>query len=123
MRFLRTVPAVLFVLAGAFKLVAVAGFRQVLTESGTPLPSLFALCVPILEIGAGLALLLNKRPRLAAAALAVDMIFALALVGIPGARGARFHSGPYTVGGEPWRVPLEVGLLICLLLIVARSKK
>lgn len=119
MKTLRLLIAVLFLLAGSFKLCALRGFAAVLAQSGAPVPRFFALAVPLLEIGGGAALLLNRYSRLAAMALAVDMICAVALVGGPGARGIRFRAGSYTVGGEVWRVPLEVALLVGLVLIAS----
>jgi len=121
MKKLRTTTAVLFLLAGGVKLFALPGFATVLRTCGVPAPALAALAVPLLEIGGGGALLAGRRPRLAALALAIDMVFAIVLVGIPGARGVRFHADGHTVGGEAWRLPLELALLLTLLVLASRG--
>jgi uncharacterized membrane protein YphA (DoxX/SURF4 family) len=123
MTFLRRAIGVLFVLTGTLKLLAMPGFAAVLAQTGTPLPHVFAIAVPLLEIGGGAALLTNRFARPIAAILAINMIFAIALVGIPGARGERFRAGEYTIGGEAWRMPLELGLLLGLIIIAARGVK
>lgn len=123
MTFLRRAIGVLFLLTGTLKLLAIPGFAAVLAQTGTPLPRAFAVAIPLLEIGGGAALLTNKFARPVAALLAINMVFAIALVGIPGARGARFRAGEYTIGGEPWRMPLEAGLLLGLLFIALRDPK
>lgn len=97
-------------------------FADVLRQTGTPLPQLFAVAVPLAEIGGGAALLKNAFVRPVAAVLAMNMLFAILLVGVPGLRGERFRAGGFTIGGEAWRVPLEIGLLCGLVALAARRK-
>lgn len=120
MKLFRLGGALIFLLAGGLKLCAMPGFAAILGQCGVPAPRVFAFMVPSLELVGCVALIANKHARLAAAGLAVDMVFALLLIGIPGARGARFHGGGFTVGGEWWRVPLEVGLLVGLVWMAGR---
>ena len=119
---IREATGGLFVAAGLLKLLpAHHEFAALLLQAGVPLPRLAAVAVPLLEAGGGLALCFNRAPRPFAALLAIDMMAALALVGAPGLRGRAQHIGPYTIGTEPWRVPLEVILLVAMLWIVFKE--
>lgn len=88
-----------------------------------PFPQLFAIALPLVEIGGGACLLLNRQIRPAAALLAIDMLFAIGLVGAPGLRGQAIKIGVTSVGTEAWRVPLEVMLLVAMLFLAMERKK
>lgn len=119
----------LFVGAGAFKLTAPFGnYLQILH---VPLPQIAALAVSALEIGGGATLLFHRRARhiatpkirrnflrLVCVALAVDMISAIFLVGIPGKRGQTHAFKGHVIGAEAWRLPLEIFLLLTMLFFV-----
>ena len=122
MKWIRIIGGTVFLLAGTGKLLATAGFAEILKQSGAPFPHFFALAVPIVEVAGGVALLKNFQVRPVAAVLAVEMVFALVLVGAPGARGARFQTDRITIGGEAWRVPLEIILLAMMIFLAARRK-
>jgi uncharacterized membrane protein YphA (DoxX/SURF4 family) len=115
-RGLRSVAGIIFVVAGAFKLLLLPRFEPVLAALGVPWPSLFAALVPVGEIaGGGVLLAQHHRPRLvrwSGAFLACDMLAAIALVGWRGLRGQPLHVAGFSLGGEPWRLPLELALLL-----------
>lgn len=108
----------LFVLAGAFKFFV--PFSAALAQLGVPLPALFGVLVPLVEVLGGLSLVLRRKlplrvARFCAALLAFDMAAAIALVGVPGALGHPLRVGGVTIGDEAWRLPLEIALLIVAL--------
>ncbi|HEX8835192.1 MAG TPA: DoxX family protein [Abditibacteriaceae bacterium] len=120
----------IFVAAGLFKLAlsrsgeSVWGeraFAQMLRDLNVPLPVFTAFAICTLEVVGGAALLKNKLVRPFAALLACDMIGAIGLVGIPGKFGHDRQEGPYRVGSEPWRLPLEVGLLLMMIWLATRT--
>jgi len=124
---------VLFILAGTFKLLAPApegstpfasrAFAQMLLQTGVPLPLVFAVAIPALEIIGGISLISGKGKRIFAALLALDMIGAIFLVGIPGKSGRVFSIGETKIGGEAWRLPLEIALLLLMLWVVFKREE
>ena len=114
----RSISAV-FLFAGALKLFKLPAFAAVLGRCGVPVPGLFGVSVPLLELLGGACLWRGRATRPAAAPLAVDMVFALALIGLP---GKRLRAGAVTVGGEAWRAPLETALLLGLLYLAWRGR-
>ena len=126
-RHTRQISGGLFILAGAFKLIVPflggPNFADFARALHLPFPQLFALALPLIEIGGGACLLLNRHIRPAAAILAIDMIFAIGLVGAPGLRGQAIKIGATSIGTEAWRVPLEVMLLIAMLFLTFERKK
>jgi uncharacterized membrane protein YphA (DoxX/SURF4 family) len=122
-RALRVATGALFVAPGVFKLVAslgpglphgAAGFAVLLAGRGMPAPHVMAWGVCGLEVVGGALLVANRGARAAAALLACDMAGAIALVGVPGAIGRPVMLAGHAVGAEPWRLPLEVGLLLAM---------
>jgi uncharacterized membrane protein YphA (DoxX/SURF4 family) len=115
-RALRSITGIVFVVAGGFKLLLLPRFEPVLAALGVPWPGLFAILVPVGEIAAGCTLLAqHHRPRLvrwSGVFLACDMLGAIALVGWRGARGQSLQVAGFSLGGEPWRLPLEIVLLL-----------
>lgn len=119
---------VVFLLAGAFKALAVLpgespvtgrrAFAQMLVQLDVPLPFPTAAAIPALEIIGGIGLLVGRGTRLWAALLALDIIGAIFLVGLPGKSGRVISVGDTKIGGEPWRLPLEIALLLILLWLV-----
>ena len=119
---------VLFVLTGALKILAAApgestlegrnAFAQMLLQIGVPLPFLVAAVIPVLEIVGGIGLISNRGARAWALLLACDMIGAILLVGIPGKMGRVISVGQTQIGGEAWRLPLEIGLLFMMIYFV-----
>lgn len=110
----RIVAGLLFVAAGAFKFVV--PFTPALAALGVPLPALFGVLVPLVEVLGGLSLILRRRvpvrvARFATALLALDMLTAITLVGVPGALGHPLRVGGIFIGDEAWRLPLEILLL------------
>lgn len=75
----RTLLAVMFLLAGFGKIGGFAGTAAYIASKGLPLPELLAAGTIVLEIGAGLALLLGWKARWAALALAVFTVLASVL--------------------------------------------
>ena len=120
----RIFAGTVFVLAGFFKLLAGrAEFAQMLDTMNVPLPQVVSFAVPLLEIGVGAALCANRQTRIFAALLACDMAAAIFLVGVPGKRGRVYAAQGHTIGAEPWRLPLEIILLvICVWLAVKKDK-
>jgi uncharacterized membrane protein YphA (DoxX/SURF4 family) len=128
---LRIAWGLFFVVAGANKLLCtpvpglpprVAGFARFLAVAGIPFPSLNAYAVSLLEVvgGLGVALGRGRIVQVCATTLAGEMAVAFATVGARGLRGTPVRAGTVTYD-EPWRVPLELGLLASMLLVVARS--
>lgn len=117
----RVMAGAVFLGAGAFKLVV--PFGGFLAKIGVPLPQMVGIGVALLEIGGGAMLLFSHKLkflprksrdvllRLFCCGLAFDMIFAIALVGAPGKSGRTFRFGQHEIGGETWRLPLELLLL------------
>lgn len=121
----RIVSAMVFLLAGTFKFLA--PFGDFLAKLQVPFPHLTAFGVAALEIGGGATLLFAAKwpragrknlVRLVFLALAFDMFFAIVLVGAPGKRGRVFRFGEHEIGGESWRLPLEILLLAAMLWFV-----
>jgi putative oxidoreductase len=75
----RTLLAVMFLLAGYSKIGGFAGTAAYIASKGLPLPEVLAAGTIVLEIGAGLALLLGWKARWAALALAVFTVLASVL--------------------------------------------
>ncbi len=123
-RSIAVTSGVLFVAAGALKLLLAARggstpggeFAGFLGQLGVPFPAFFAVAVPVVEVAGGASLIFNRAPRLWAAALAGDMAVAIFLVGVP---GKKIQVGQHSVGGEAWRLPLEVILLLAMLWLLA----
>lgn len=123
-KFVRFAAATVFVLAGTFKLFA--PFGDFLAQMNVPLPQVMGRAVPLLEICGGAVLFFApKLPRLLvqlfALALAIDMVSALLLVGAPGLNGKTHIIASHQIGGEKWRVPLEIFLLFVTLWIALRG--
>lgn len=122
---LRYISGAIFLVAGAFKLLMPLrgeSFGELLATLHVPCPTLAGLLVPLLEISGGFALLRRYQLKLFAPLLAIDMIFAIALIGGPGRLGhtltvSQHHAPPITTGDEPWRLPLEIGLLVAMLVV------
>ncbi len=125
-RRIAVTAGVLFFAAGVFKMFLFARtgstpngnnvFAGFLEQLGVPFPKFFSTAVPLVEILGGAGLISNRAPRLWAAALAGDMAAAIFLVGAP---GKKIQVGEHSVGGESWRLPLEVILLLAMLWILA----
>jgi putative oxidoreductase len=80
---LRIVLGVAFMVHGAPKLFSAAQhakFEGFLGQLGVPLPQLMSWVVGVVEFFGGLALILGAFTWIAAALLAIDMIFAILLV-------------------------------------------
>jgi uncharacterized membrane protein len=121
-RFARRFAGIVFCAAGVFKIVAHAPFARFLSALHVPLPQVAALGVATLEIVGGTALLFwprekqrLKAARVLAALLCFDMLAAIALVGAPGIAGRTQRVAGHEIGGEAWRVPLEIALLLVAL--------
>ena len=120
----RIAIGTIFVLAGTFKLVA--PFGNLLAQMNVPFPQLAGRAVPFLEIGGGAILLLHRKfpqkiVRLFSLGLAIDMIFAIALVGAPGVSGRAQKIQNHAIGTEAWRIPLELFMLAATLWFAARG--
>jgi len=130
-RVLGSVCGTVFVLAGTLKLFA--PFGSYLELLRVPFPHLVGIGVSGLEIGGGAILLFGRRLqkflphsgrksalRLICLGLAVDMIVAIVLVGVPGRRGQVHTLNGHAIGLELWRLPLELFLLAAMLWFVWR---
>lgn len=130
-RALGGVCGTVFVLAGTLKLFA--PFGSYLELLRVPFPHLVGIGVSVLEIGGGAILLFGRRLqkllprawrrnalRLVCLGLAIDMIVAIVLVGVPGRRGQAHTLNGHTIGLESWRLPLELFLLAAMLWFVWR---
>lgn len=126
-RILRRIAGGAFVLAGAFKVLLWAwhlvqpsapNFAAALAQLGVPFAEVFALGVPLIEIVGGYLILRGQLIRLSAAVLAIDMIVAIALVGLPGLLGRSLRIGEQAIGQEAWRLPLELVLLTAMLWLI-----
>ena len=133
LRLRKTIEAIsgtIFFGAGAFKLLV--PFGDFLAKMGVPFPQFLGTSVALLEVSGGAMLLLHRRFRFLPAkwriivlrlfclGLALDMVFAILLVGAPGKRGRTFNFGGHQIGGESWRLPLELFLLTAMICLVAR---
>ena len=93
----RIMTGIIFVAHGYLKVfvVGLPGAVNMFTQMGVPAPSLMAPFVSIVEIAGGVALIFGLLTRLAAVALAIDMMVAIALVRIKGGffnpNGAEFE--------------------------------
>jgi putative oxidoreductase len=67
----RVLVAVLFVPAGIGKIVGFAGTAGYIASKGLPLPQLGVIIAILVELGAGLALLVGFQTRIAALVLAI----------------------------------------------------
>lgn len=132
----RRVVGGLFVLTGAFKMALWPRFfafchglaPQVLAGTAWLAPAraalfLTALMVPPLEVACGVLLWRGKAVRLSSALLALDMLGAILSVGIPGRLGKSTAMGEHKIGAEPWRLPLEVILLLACVWLAARAER
>ena len=102
------------------------GFARVLEGLGIPFPLLNAWVVIVLEPVCGLGLILGAWTRgtrlvtcLSALPMAGDMSVAL-LVGLRQVHGQPIILDGFAVMNQPWRLPLEVALLLCMLYLVWR---
>lgn len=75
----RLLIALMFILAGIGKIGGFAGVAGYIGSKGLPLPQLLAVGTIVLEIVAGLALLVGFKTRWAAAALAAFTVLATLL--------------------------------------------
>ena len=120
----RLVTGTVFILAGAFKLIA--PFGDLLAQMNVPFPQTLGRAVPLLEIIGGAVLLLHRKfpqsvVRLFSLGLAVDMTFAIVLVGVPGLFGRARSIQNHAIGVEPWRIPLEIFMLLATLWFAVRG--
>ena len=128
LKVLVIVSGLLFLLAGAFKFLTPApggstlegqrAFAQALSQLGVPIPVVMAALIPALEVVGGIGLISGKGRKLWALLLALDMIGAIFLVGLPGKSGRGITVGTATIGAESWRLPLEIGLLLLMLYVL-----
>lgn len=101
---------------------------QVLAGSALLAPAraalfLTALMVPPLEAVGGVALWRGRKVRLFSALLALDMLGAILSVGIPGRLGKSTQVSDHKIGAEPWRLPLEVVLLLLCAWLAVRKRE
>ena len=75
----RALLAAIFLVAGVRKLLAVAGTTAYLTKLGFPAPEVLTWVAIVIEIGAGLMLLVGWRTRIAAWVLIVFVAVATAM--------------------------------------------
>ncbi len=93
-------------------------FGQVLAALGMPMPVAMSYVICAVEIGGGVALLLGRCVPLACLVLVGDMVGALVTLSVPATfLGHPLHVGGIALGNEPWRVPLELGLLVALIVL------
>ena len=121
--------AVVFVVAGVGKLTSplfaplvlpgAPTFGDVLASLGVPLPYVTAPVVSVVELVGGLTLLAGRQPWMAVASvvLAVDMMVALATLSLPSTFVQPIVVNGLTLGNELWRLPLELGALVGVLLV------
>lgn len=105
------------------------GFALYLSAIGVPFPLFNAYLVCLAEILCGALLLISPfllqpyssyATRLAALPLMVDMIVATLTVGVPNALGHPVRIHDIAVTEQPWRLPLEVCLLVITLYLLVR---
>lgn len=126
MRALRGILGLFFIATGAFKLFkGPALFAEMLHAAGVPFAALNAWLVCLVEIGCGALLFASAFVTTRAvffviapaAVLAIDMLVAIATVGIRTQRGDPVMVRGVPTAGEPWRLALEVVVLALLVLI------
>jgi uncharacterized membrane protein YphA (DoxX/SURF4 family) len=124
-RLLRLAVGVVFLVAGTGKALlpvliplvkpGLPTFGQILAALGVPLPVVTGYLVCAVEIGGGLALLTDRFVPLTCIVLIGDMLGALVSLSVPATfLGRPLQIGGLTLGNEPWRVPLELALLVAL---------
>ena len=101
---IRLVAGVIFLLFGIYKFTDHGHETESFDSYGPPSPSLFAYAIGVLEVGAGLLLVLGLVTRPAALALAGDMVGAIVTAG-------RVEGGAINLGLAP---ALLVGMLALL---------
>jgi len=77
---LRTVIAVLFFIAGVIKIQDLSAFAEVIAAFGLvpdPLPGIFAIALPLIEITVGILLLLDFKGSLGVVTIMTVMFFAV----------------------------------------------
>lgn len=126
---MKVFPSTLPLLLGAPDLqvtTGAEGFARVLTELGVPFPTLNAWVVTVLETLCGLGLILGAWTRgtrlvtcLSALPMVGDMTVAL-LVGVRQVSGHPIVLDGFAVMNQPWRLPLELGLLLGMIYLVWR---
>lgn len=131
LRIIRIISGILFILAGLFKFllpILTAGlaagpesFGAMLSLLRVPLALLWGYVVPGVELIGGLGLILNRGVRLWAILLAIDMVAAMVLVGLPGVLGHPLMVGTTKIGSEVWRLPLEFTLLLAMLWLASAA--
>lgn len=126
---LRAIVGLFFIGTGASKLFGMGpvAFAEMLAAVGVPFAALNAWLVCAAEIGCGAALfasavlaVVRARPFVyagAAGVLAIDMCVAIATVGIRTQRGDPVIVRGVPTAGEPWRLGLEVVVLLLLVII------
>lgn len=93
----RIMTGIIFVAHGyqKFFVYGLDGTTSAFAQMGVPAPSITAPLVAVVELGGGLALILGLLTRLAAFALAIDMLVAVVLVRLKGGffnpNGAEFE--------------------------------
>jgi putative oxidoreductase len=93
----RIMTGIIFVAHGyqKFFVFGLDGATNAFAQMGVPAPAITAPLVAVVELGGGIALILGLLTRLAALALAIDMVVAVALVRIKGGffnpNGAEFE--------------------------------
>jgi uncharacterized membrane protein YphA (DoxX/SURF4 family) len=132
----RRIVGALFVVTGAFKIALWSRFiafcaavpAQVLEINDPQVLALArvamlatAIIVPPLEVVCGVLLWRGKYLRVAASLLALNMAGAIITVGIPGRLGKSIGYAGIQVGAEPWRLPLEVLLLLACVWLALRT--
>lgn len=106
----RVVVGCIFVAHGYLKLgiMGLGAATGMFAQMGIPAPSITAPLVSVVEIVGGIALILGVLTRLAALALAIDMVCAILLVRIKG--------GFFNPNGAEFEILL---LTVCVALVVA----
>lgn len=103
--------------------IGIEGFELLLVEVGVPFAGLQAWAITLLEIGGGLALVLNLFTPIAATLLAAEMAVAFVTVGLPAILGQPVLVQGIVIGAEAWRQPLELGLLVAAGFIAWNTKE
>lgn len=124
-RIVRIGVGLSFLGAGAFKLAlplliphlkpGAPNFGEILAAAGVPLPGLVAVAVCLIEMAGGLALLTGRLLPWASGVLAGDLVGAMVTLSVRGTFVAPLRVKGLALGGEFWRLPVEVGLLLALL--------